>query len=365
MTAHLGDDGFFFDDRTAEVKQLPAHSQIVIRHDCGRTQLIQVVCGDPLCVECSKIRANRIQARWRPVLMAMSRPKLITLTMKSQPILKDCIADFQKSFRRFMDLRLGKRGLPKLICAALDFVHDPDGYQGALDRDEERRAERWEASIEKFRRSVESKAKSIGKPPRMRDVTGAGFAAYEVIYNPDEGWHFHRHCTVDGDFIPWPVLVAAWKIATKGAGWIVDIRAISKSRKKKPDGKPYDPMQEVIKYVTKSWEVPPGKHDELRQGIRDIKRIWPLGGARPVEAVSICPFCKKEGCKAHRVTGLVAIIAEGRIPGGVQYRQVWDDREQKSYMFTRDHGIWEGLADEAAPLDLIDSAIACHSTGSP
>jgi hypothetical protein len=357
MTTHLGDDGYFIDDETEEAKGLLPHSQIVIRHACGRTQLIQVVCADPLCVECSKIRAARVRAKWLPVMMAMHRPKMITLTMKSQLVLEQARKDFQSSFRRLLDLRLGKRGLPELIEAALDFVHNPKDLGELLCHDEIARQERWETSIDRFRLACERKLSSLGRSPRMRDMIGPGFASYEITYKDDVGWHFHRHCTVDGEFIPWPVLVAAWTFATQGAGSVVDIRSVDKSS---------DSMKELVKYCTKPWEIPDDKKSELRQAVKGMKRIWPLGGAKPVEPVPLCPFCKQESCKAHRVTGMVKIIDEGFLPDGTQYRQVWDDRLQESYLFTREHGIWAGVNDPvAAHLDLIHSAFACHSQGPP
>lgn len=358
MTTHLGSDGYFLDDDTEETKDLLPHSQIVIRHACGRTQLIQVLCADPLCVECSKVRAARVRSKWLPVMMNMHRPKLITLTMKSKPILARAIADFQASFRRLLDLRLGKRGLPVLIEEARDFVRNPKELGVVLSQDEGARQERWETSIDKFRRACERKAVTLGRSPRMRDMIGPGFASYEVTFNPAEGWHFHRHCTVDGEFIPWPVLVAAWTIATQGAGSVVDIRSVDKS---------CESMQELIKYTTKSWEIPENKKSEVRQTIAGLKRIWPLGGAKPVMPVPICPFCKKEQCKAHRVTGIVHIIDEGELPDGTKYRQVWDDGDQVSYMFTLERGIWAGTNDTLVvdSLDLIHSAFACHSQAPP
>jgi hypothetical protein len=346
---------------------LPAHAQVVVVWGCSPTQLIQAVCADPFCEDCAKIRADRVRDRWLPVLLHhMHRPKLLTLTMKSQPELRKAIVEFQSSFRRFLDLRLGKRGLKKLVDAAMMFVNEPGELGGELDRDAVERAERWEASIDRFKQDVERKAKKVKtrkdepgevrkeQAVRLRDVIGFGFASYEVTYTGEKGWHFHRHCTVDGEFIPWPVLVAAWTIATKGAGSIVDIRAMDKSSKG---------MAEAIKYVTKFWEIPDEKRDEVRRAIYGVKRIWPLGGARPEKAHPLCPFCGQEGCRAHRVTGIVTTMDEGILEDGTAYRQVWDDRDQVSYLFTRQNGLWVLLDTRVTPLDLMGSAIACHSSG--
>jgi hypothetical protein len=385
MTTHLGDDGYFLDDETEEAKELLPHAQVVILHGCGRTQLLQVICADPLCVECLKVRAARVRARWLPVLMEMDTPRMITLTMKSQTVLEQAKKDFQLSFRRLLDLRLDDRGLPKLVKAALALVHRSreklierfgeevgSKYADALERSKIHDTEFWEKSVEKFRRTCEREAKRekfnlAGKHKgevrkdqtiRFRDMIGPGFASYEVTYNPSEGWHFHRHCTVDGEFIPWPVLVVAWRIATKRTGSVVDIRLMDKSEKS---------MRELVKYCTKPWEIPDDKKSELRQSVRGLKRVWPLGGAKPVKAHPVCPFCKDENCRAHRVTGIVEIIAEGTLPSGIPYRDVWDAREEKSYTFTQEHGIWGGLADdpEAHPLLLILSAFACRSQAPP
>jgi hypothetical protein len=371
MTTHLGSDGYFFDDETKEAKELPLHVQVVIRHGgCGHTQLIEVLCADPFCVECAKARTKRIRAMWLPVLESMHSPKMITLTSRSRPTLRQAVKEFQASFRRMLDLRLDKRGLPKLVKDTLDFVRNPpkELAEELGEESEAAREKRWTESVEKFRLDCVRKAKKVKlnrsgknkwKPRkdqrvRMRDMIGFGFADCETTYNPDEGFHFHRHLAVDGAFIPWPLLVTAWTMATKGDGTVAHIQSVGKSMKA---------MDELIKYIVKPWEIPDDKKDEVREVVFGMKRIWPIGGAKPEKVVAICPFCGEDSCKAHRITGYVTTMDEGTHPDGTRYRQVWDGREEHSYLFTLEHGLWVGADDP--PFVLIPKGIACHSQAPP
>ena len=329
------------------------HSSIIVRYTCGRTRLIDGLCSDPLCVPCAKVRANRLRARWGPVVKRMRAPRSIILTQASDFSAEAAKRDFMASFRRLLDLRLGADGLAELVAGALDFVRNPPS---ALKGDERLRflskARLWERRIEMFKTKVERLQGRRGKLIRFRALIGKGFANEEMTYSYDCGFHFHRHLTFDGAFIPWPVLVAAWMKATQGKGKIVYIQEVDKSD---------ESIEELIKYICKPWEIPSEKADEVRAALRGSKRIWPLGGAKPVDVKPLCPFCKKPDCRAHRASGLVTIIQSGTLEDGTRFRIAYDQRAEKSFTFYLHNGIWEG--DD--PLDLIPCAVACHSGSSP
>jgi hypothetical protein len=274
---------------------------------------------------------------------------MITLTTQSGFVFREVRQVFQSSFRRLLDLRLGKRGLDKIIEAALDFVHNPPGELPEQKRqDIESKAATWEKRIRLFRSTCERKKVTLGKSPRMRDVIGPGFASYEVTWNEAHGWHLHRHLTTDGAFIPWPVLVASWQIATEGKGKIVDIRSVDKSA---------DSIKELIKYTTKAWEIPPERAQELRLGIFGMKRVWPLGGAKPSEVKAPCPFCGKVDCRPHPISGVMATLDRGTIADGTMYVTVGDGQTSETFVL-KDHA-WI----PTAGLDLILSGFACQSRG--
>jgi len=323
---------------------------IKVRQDgCGEKRWILVPCSNPLCVPCSKIRAAQVRARWEPILKRMRAPRMITLTTQSGFDLRQVRKDFQSFFRRLLDLRLGKRGLDELIEAALDFVHNPSGELPEQKlQDIKSKTAAWEKKIKLFRSTCERKRVTLGKSPRMRDVIGPGFASYEVTWHDAHGWHFHRHLTTDGAFIPWPVLVAAWKVATEGKGEIVDIRLVDKSA---------DSIQELIKYTAKAWEIPQERAQELRLAVFGMKRVWPLGGAKPSKVKAPCPCCHLVDCRPHPISGVMATLYRGTRSDGTRYAVVGDG--QMSAVVIRTWHAWV----EAPALDLIRGGFACQSQG--
>jgi hypothetical protein len=274
---------------------------------------------------------------------------MITLTMSSDFDLARASRDFKSSFRRLLDLRLGASGLAELIVGALDFVRNPsDDLPQDRRQDILSKVKLWEHRIGIFKAQVERKQASKGKSQRFRDVIGPGFASVEVTWSDEHGWHFHRHLTTDGAFIPWPVLVVAWQKATHGKGQIVDIRAVDKSQ---------DSINELVKYVCKPWEIPGERAAELRRALRGSKRIWPLGGAHPYNVPKPCPFCKRSSCRCQPISGDMATVNRGKLKDGTPFVVITDGFKTAVFLFQ--DSAWR----EASGLDLIQRAFACQALG--
>jgi hypothetical protein len=274
-------------ERMAERRmQCPAWVRVV--RSCGCVQWIVAPCSDPTCDYCQKIWADRMRERWFPVLEAMTRPKLITLTIPSGFALAERVSFEARTFRRLLDTRLGPVNWPKFKERAADFLRK---HLDEYEPDVKVREERYQAgvkSLDLFGRDISRFQRSEGKWPRVRDVIGPGFSSREVTWSNEHGWHLHRHLTVDSWFIPWHLLVIVWEHA--GGGPVVDIRSLGVDHKS---------IREALKYVTKFWTIPDDKVDEVRAALKGLKKIWPLGGAKPAEIDHLCPECKCPDCQVE------------------------------------------------------------------
>jgi hypothetical protein len=316
---------------------------------CNIGQLVPADCGDPLCVPCEKQRARERRGKWLPVLKAMRRPRMMTLTVVNGADLAERIETLQRSFRRFLDTRLGPRNWPEFERVAFEYLDDHFDrlvHEGQITEIERiSRDSFWAQSIQRFKESIERYHDLEERWPRVRDLIGEGFASLEITWS-EKGWHPHRHLCLDGQFFPWPLLVAIWMRATKGDGQIADIRKIDNRYDKS--------IQEVAKYLSKTWEIPEEKHDEFRAAIRGLKRIWPIGGAKPVEPEHTCPFCEDPACHGH-------FLCQGeefeRGKVGDTEMMVIKAQDGQYYLFALQAGVgWRSL-----PLDLITKSFACHS----
>ncbi len=142
-------------------------------------------CNVKLCPWCSRARVARLYGRYGDALQAITRPRMITLTVRNIPEgeLRYNLRRFSKCLSRF-----------------------------------------WEKFL---------KAKSCG-----------ACVATEVTYNRDtRTWHPHAHLVYDGDFIAQAELANAWRKASEGWGYVVDIRELRGNW-----------ARELLKYVGKSAE---------------------------------------------------------------------------------------------------------------
>jgi hypothetical protein len=312
---------------------------------CGCPRRFPTYCSDPLCVVCQKVWAWQVRTRWLPVVKQMHSPRLITLTLRNGHDLAERWDFEAASFRRFLDLRLGSRRWPDILRQATDYAqehyskHEPDAKEAA------KRLQITLNLLADFGKMLAKYTERNGQAPRVRDILGKGFSVREATYSRKSGWHVHRHITVDAGSIPWAALVVIWRIATKGDSWIVDIRYLKPGEKA---------MREAVKYLTKPWEIPDDKADELRRVVRGKKRIWPLGGARPVSDIGVCPGCGKKECKvvsvgmadtvwSGEVQGRQLVLIRARATGAVELLELRD-------------GQWV----ESDALNLIPMDFACH-----
>ncbi len=284
------------------------HGYMLLSTSCGRRRVAPVLCSDPFCVPCERSKAAARRRRWFPILRGMKEPKLITLTIPSGEDLQERFIELKASFRSLMGLRLGTRNRQSLQAAALAYAEShylklvtsgeitPEKMTGELDR--------WRVSLGRFWSWVDRYKCKAGRWPLIRNVIGRGFAVLEITYSKGL-WHPHRHLTVDGKFIPWPLLCAAWLQVTDNQAAIVDIRSV---------GKTMADQKELVKYLAKTWDVPEEKRDEFRAVVKGVKRVWPLGKAHPVDVHEPCPYCGNSECKS-KVSGAAVLIESGSIYG--------------------------------------------------
>ena len=358
------------EERKAEIKALgePAeagHGWKNILRSCGYHQPIRELCSNPLCLSCEKIKADKRRLAWYPTLQAMKHPRMLTFTIRDGLDLRERINFLQESFRRFMSLRLGPRNLSKLIAESLDYLdgHFSKQVEKGTKTEFQRHEEftRWHDSLQLLKLAVIRWHDKKNKWPELRAMIGKGFAAIETTYGSatvdgekvqDSLWHVHRHACVDGEFIPWPFLCAAWLRASKGEAFITHIEKIDQT----PEG-----IKEVVKYLTKPWDIPEDKQAEFSNAIKGIKRIWPLGGAKPAKVKEPCPSCGNPNCKG-RIAGDFHLVENGNLYG-MPYRDFVDDNGTH-YLYVKIKNVWqEAKAGIAAAAPLVHTLSVCAAVG--
>ena len=329
---------------------------LVVRQGvCGKGRMIPVDCGDPCCSYCEPRRARERMDHWGPVVQAMRFPVQLVPTIKDGNNLQEQKRIYEGSRRRFLDKRLGSRNRPELAILAKEWVRDHYRKEVANGKVEQFEVDdivaSWDRSIDKFDKRIARANKSKG-PQRVRDLMGPGVGLLEVTYNED--WHWHRHLVYDARFVPWPYLVVLWRDATKGEGEIVHVGKVGKTDKD---------MLELFKYTSKHWEIPEDKKQELRDAIKGVKRVLPLGGAKPVQAVYPCPLCGDESCKA----GYVDHVEDFEIVhlGSKEYRVcgVGELDVYRRLCFEKLPSGWTEVNSDSVYLILRE--LACHSTPAP
>ena len=289
---------------------------------------------------------------WGPVVKAMRFPVQLVPTIKDGDNLMEQKKIYEESRRRFLDKRLGSRNRPELAMLAKKYVREhfqkqvENGKIGQFECNEIIAS--WDLTIDKFDKKLE-RAK---KPQRVRDLMGPGVGMLEITWDVD--WHWHRHLIYDAQFIPWPYLVVLWMEATRGEGKVVWIGKV---------GKTDQDMLELFKYTSKPWEIPEGKKQELRDAIRGVKRVLPLGGAKPVQVEHPCPCCGEMGCKACFVD--IGDRFETVQWGKGEYRVcgVAEDDVYRRLVFEKAASGWTEVKGESVYLILRE--LACHSTPAP
>jgi hypothetical protein len=296
----------------------------------------------------------------------MRFPIQLVPTIKDGDNLQEQKKIYEESRRRFLDKRLGCRNRPGLVILAKKYVREhyaKEVEKGKVEQFEvEGIIESWDRSIDKFDKTLEKRekanqankakgAKVTKGPLRVRDLMGPGVGLLEITWYLD--WHWHRHLVYDAQFIPWPYLVVLWKEATRGEGEVVHIGKVGKTDKD---------MLELFKYTSKPWEIPESKKQEMRDAIKGVKRVLPLGGAKPVQVEHPCPICGELGCKAgyvDHVEGFEIVQV-----GSKEYRVcgVAEDDVYKRLCFEK---LETGWTEVPSSVYLILRELACHSTPAP
>ncbi len=263
---------------------------------CGGSYYVSSLCSDPLCQACEKRKASKRRKQWEPVVRAMKRPRFITLTTPNETDLVAGWGVLNSAFRRFLGTRLGPRNLAKLEPEALAGVEAACRAEfdkgGIASVEMQSKINKKSLEVKRFCANLLRRGKRFGWL-RVRDVIGPGFISREVTRG-DGDWNPHGHMVVDGQYIPHAALVVLWSWATGVKSPSVDVRAL---RTRSKDGVQKF-MLEAVKYLTKMWDIPEEDHEEFRAAMRGKKRVWPLGGAKPVKPEKECPCCGYADCKA-------------------------------------------------------------------
>ena len=312
---------------------------------CGTTQFVGTDCGDALCPSCEPFRATERRKGWQPVAERMAMPMWTTMSLPNVSDADVGIRELMATRRRFLNVRLGSRNQKRLKqdCHAYTVNH--------FGAEDDKNIAKWDRSVRRF---VE-RLKKFEKPPRMYDMLGRGFATLEVTYNPvTDDWHPHFNAITDSQFLPWVIAVVAWGWASGGRGKVVYIKRL--------ENVPAD-MREVVKYVSKPWELPAARQDDLRKALRHKRRIWPLGKAKPVKVKTACPSCGSTECTI-RFAGKAEILQKAATPWGEVVRVRYGIGEELGEKwFVKQLGLWKEPEPES--LNLILRYLARHSAPAP
>jgi hypothetical protein len=264
---------------------LPAcpSAAVLLNRACGHHQAALIKCHSPLCPECERERAARIRDKWEPTLAALPELKLVTLTIASGPDLAERIHTLKHAYRRFLDLRLGRNNLRRLARDVEKLIASAHAA-GRIDDD---KAERWRTQAARWLERIARVRTSNGRSPKIRALI-RGLTSLEFTLG-EGGWHVHLHCLVSMRYMPHVVLAALWRMATRGAGHVVDIRAIDDVGAG---------IAETMKYATKSNGVPDDRVPEVLAALKGVRRLTRIGNIKPVEPEAPpCPGCDRPSCE--------------------------------------------------------------------
>lgn len=214
-------------------------------------------------------------AKWGAFVGGLAMPKLLTLTLPSTVKAKDGLRALQKAWGRFRNMRIGGRARARLWAEVEAFILSPKRDIKPL-----KRAQLLKSS----RRYLEG----LGASRRVRDVLGQGLSSLEGTYSRN-GFHWHYHVVFSGrgQYIPWPVLAVLWGRASGVAGAVLDIRKLRGPKA----------VMEVLKYVSKPGAILPSKQQEFCDALKGVRRVRPIGGAKPTKAAKLsCPCCGEPSC---------------------------------------------------------------------
>jgi len=296
---------------------------LTIRDGCMTKVAVPIRCHSPLCPTCARLETEETLRRYKPILdqaKDSSRYGLfITFTTWRRPKdgdeLREAFKDLSTSYRKLLDMRLGPRKRKWLR----------EMFYLALEQSEVKNKDLQAYLFEEFIRYCE--ANSVQK---FRDLIKVGVRRPEITYRTEDGWfnpHFHVLWFTDCP-IPQVLLSLLWTIVSGSP--VVEVEFIYakcprcyKGRKGRMHPVGYDLRadywrcnkcgyvlsssevvpsfeKELIKYMTKFWEVPEDKIGEVLWGLKGMKKVM-LHGVKLLKAPKSCPHCGREDCKSHPV----------------------------------------------------------------
>jgi len=255
---------------------------LAIKDGCMTRVAVPIRCHSPLCPTCARLETEETLRRYKPILdqaKDSSRYGLfITFTTWRRPKdgdeLREAFKDLSTSYRKLLDMRLGPRKRKWLR----------EMFYLALEQSEVKNKDLQAYLFGEFIRYCE--ANGVQK---FRDIIKVGVRRPEITYRAEDGWfnpHFHVLWFTDCP-IPQVLLSLLWTILTGSP--IVDIRQVSEGFE-----------NELIKYMTKFWEVPEDKIGEVLWGLKGMKKVM-LHGVKLLKAPKSCPYCGRDDCKSHPV----------------------------------------------------------------
>lgn len=297
--------------RSAGLPPCPSQA-LALKRACGHQQAVLIKCHSPLCPECERDRAARLHDRWINTLAWLPNLKMLTLTIENGHNLKERITTLYEARRRLLDLRLGRNNRNN-IRRAVQADTAQKVKAGTLTQD---KADQRLEQVERWLEAVARTEAQHGKSPKMRTLM-KGLAFLENTYNAESNtWHAHLHCIVSMRYMPQSVLKVVWRMATRGAGKVVDIRKTNDAG---------DALREVAKYVSKAWEIPQDEYKTVIDALAGVKRISRIGNIKPMEVEKpVCPGCNKPSCDCGTSFVARADSSQAIIPGVVYKTTVYD-----------------------------------------
>jgi len=267
-------------EKRSEIENCGKYGVLMVR-DCGAREFAICRCKNPLCPTCSKIDSLKLVRRYLPALRKFENPRFITLTYPCED-LGSGVDGIKKAFSKLMDMRIGPRKIRRLELEFYDRLEKSN-----LDEDQK---ERQIMLFDAFKERARNLKEELGRSPKLRHILAKGIARLEITYDSNRKYRYnvHIHIVVDSKApIPQVLLSMMWEWASGFP--ICDIR--------KAGG---DYERELLKYMTKSWEIPDELFGEFLLAIKDRKKVWTWGDLE-IEDESVCPYCGKSDCRARYI----------------------------------------------------------------
>jgi hypothetical protein len=232
-------------------------------------------------------------AKYQPLLQKFREPVFITPTVMSDLNPRIAINRLYNGIERFKDLRIGERNLKKwrkwmseevrryFVFQLWDLLKWELWHKAFIWlawKKTKLQIWFWKRFEKKCREFMERGIENL----RLYHLL-IGIGKLEITYNKFKGYHPHLHLLFDGFFIPQILLSRIWREITDSC--VVDTRTAYQNY-----------HQELLKYVTKPWELE-GLSDkekgQLLYALSNRKKILIFGLKLTNVAKNYCPNCEK------------------------------------------------------------------------